>query len=272
MKTRYRLSVPDAGGAPARYQAGFTLTELAVVLIIVALLIGGLLMPLSEQDNQRRTSETRKTLADINDALLGFAAANGRLPCPAAPAATGVEAPLGGGVCTNPYDGLVPGVTLGLGSLHGDGYVLDAWGNPIHLAVSRDPSDGSATPPFWNNSFTTTPTAAAGIAGIGMSNLHPDLQVCSGGAPSASVQCTGNALATNAVAVIYSLGRNGTIGGTGTDEQQNPNPHVAAPADRLFVSREAADAGSANGEFDDIVIWLSPNILYNKMIAAGRLP
>jgi prepilin-type N-terminal cleavage/methylation domain-containing protein len=254
---------------------GFTLTELAVVLVIVALLIGGLMMPLSAQNDLRRTSETRKTLADINDALLGFAAANGRLPCPAAPAATGVEALSGVGGCANPYDGLVPGVTLGLGSLDGNGYVLDAWGNPIHLAVSRDPTSptmsANAVGP-WRESFTTTPTATTGIAGIGMSNLHPDLQICTSGAATHSVQCASTTLATNAVAVIYSLGKNGSTGGIGTDERQNPNPNLAIPADRLFVSHEPTDAGSANGEFDDIVIWLSPNIVYNKMIAAGRLP
>ena len=48
---------------------GFTLTELAVVLMIVALLIGGMLVPLSAQNDIRNVNETQKTLNDIRDAL-----------------------------------------------------------------------------------------------------------------------------------------------------------------------------------------------------------
>ncbi|MDP2785976.1 MAG: prepilin-type N-terminal cleavage/methylation domain-containing protein, partial [Sulfurimicrobium sp.] len=70
---------------------GFTLVEMAIVLIIIGLLLGGLLMPLSAQMEQRRISETQKTLDEINQALIGFAVANKRLPCPSTqtdPAAT----------------------------------------------------------------------------------------------------------------------------------------------------------------------------------------
>jgi prepilin-type N-terminal cleavage/methylation domain-containing protein len=44
--------------APSFHGArGFTLTEMAVVLLILTLLIGGMLMPLSAQDEVRRTAE-----------------------------------------------------------------------------------------------------------------------------------------------------------------------------------------------------------------------
>jgi prepilin-type N-terminal cleavage/methylation domain-containing protein len=63
--------------------SGFTLVELAMVLFIVSLLIGGLLMPLSAQNEVRGRQETDRALANIREALIGFAAINGRLPCPA---------------------------------------------------------------------------------------------------------------------------------------------------------------------------------------------
>jgi prepilin-type N-terminal cleavage/methylation domain-containing protein len=63
--------------------SGFTLVELAMVLFIVSLLIGGLLMPLSAQNEVRGRQETDRALATIREALIGFAAINGRLPCPA---------------------------------------------------------------------------------------------------------------------------------------------------------------------------------------------
>jgi hypothetical protein len=45
-------------------------------------------------------------------------------------------------------------------------------------------------------------------------------------------------------------------------------------AGTTFVSRTYQDTGATGtgGEFDDIVVWLSPNILFNRMVAAGQLP
>ena len=71
-------------------------------------------------------------------------------------------------------------------------------------------------------------------------------------------------LANNAVATVYSRGRNGAAAPASTDEQANGN------ADRLFVSHTPTPAGA--NDFDDLVTWISPNILYNRLIAAGRLP
>ena len=108
----------------------------------------------------------------------------------------------------------------------------------------------------------------------GISCLHPDLHVCSAGGATAQEVCanTTSTLSDGAVAVVYSLGNNAATGGTGSDESNNPNPNTSVAADRVFISHEPTAAGSTSGEFDDIVTWLSPNILYNRMIAAGRLP
>ncbi|MBI4191564.1 MAG: prepilin-type N-terminal cleavage/methylation domain-containing protein [Betaproteobacteria bacterium] len=64
--------------------AGFTLIEMAVALVVVALLLGSLLAPLSSQVEQRKISEAQKILEQINDALMGFAMSQtpARLPCP----------------------------------------------------------------------------------------------------------------------------------------------------------------------------------------------
>jgi prepilin-type N-terminal cleavage/methylation domain-containing protein len=289
MMTTFQLpGRPDTSEnrAPRSRQNGFTLTELAVVLVIVALLIGGMLMPLSAQDELRRTTETQKTLGDIRDALLGFAAANGRLPCPATAASSGKEEPAGGGNCdlawplgSNSYAGFVPAATLGITPTDSHGYAIDAWGNPIRYAVFpkpiNDPLGAEIGYPF---------TSANGLKTVTLNQLasytktNPLLSVCSSGDAVTNPQ-TGNATCTaagsvtnQAVAVIYSLGKNAGSGGAGRGEQHNPNPNSAIAPDPAFVSHTQTAAGSDDGEFDDIVIWLSPNILYNKMIAAGRLP
>jgi hypothetical protein len=40
-----------------------------------------------------------------------------------------------------------------------------------------------------------------------------------------------------------------------------------------LIARDPGDGACVpGGAFDDMVIWLSPNILYNRMVAAQRLP
>lgn len=243
---------------------GFTLVELAIVLIIVTLLSSGLMMSLSAQQEASARAETQRRLDDARDVLLGYAATNGRLPCPAAPRATGIESPVGGITCTNNWDGFLPAITLGIGPTDVNGYAIDAWGNPIRYALTTYPNAFCASQCFaatdgvkavWNNASPAT--------------LAPDLQVCNTavgatGSGSGATCASGTTLTNNAVAVIFSRGRNGASAPTSADEQANGD------ADRLFVSHTPTPAGA--NEFDDLVVWLSPNLLYNRLIAAGRLP
>ena len=70
-------------------QAGFTIVEIAIVLLVVGLMIGGLVAPLSSQLEQRRVSNTERAMEDAREALFGFALRNGYLPCPAISAIDG---------------------------------------------------------------------------------------------------------------------------------------------------------------------------------------
>jgi prepilin-type N-terminal cleavage/methylation domain-containing protein len=253
-------------------QHGFTLVEIAIVLLIVALLMGGLLPTLSSQIEQRRNSDTSKQLDEIRDALIGFAIINGRLPCPAFGSTNSLESFAGGGSPSNgnclnspnDYNGFLPAATLGLsGTMDSSGYLIDSWGNRIHYAVTS-----------WNNVFTT----AGGISSLGISNLPtsgtPHLQVCSAASSNSTSCSVANSALTaspGVPVVIYSTGKNGSSGGTGADEAENPNPH-SADNDRVFVSHIPTPSGVANGYFDDIVTWMSQTVLINKMVAAGKLP
>jgi len=247
--------------------AGFSLIELAIVLFIITLLMGGLLPTITSQLDQQHTTETRKQLEDIQQALIGYAVINGRLPCPASSSSNGIENPVGGGSCgSNTYDGFVPAATLGVptgvDNQGNKGFAVDAWGNRIRYAVTK-----------WSSYAFTTP---AGIKTY-FATLAPNLQVCSTsvgittpGADTATC-ATGSSLTSGVPAVIYSTGKNGAYGGVGNDEKQNPNPNGAA-ADRLFISHISTPSSDPNGEFDDIVVWISPNILINRMVTAGVLP
>ena len=247
-------------------QGGFTLVELAIVLIIVTLLTSGLMMSLMAQQEMMASAETQRRLNEARDALLGFAAANGRLPCPAAPATTGLELPAGGGDCNNPWDGFLPAITLGMTPTNENGYAVDGWGNPIRYGITTDKATGLCP--------TSCVTTADGIKAawnqsVGSLKLAPDIRVCNTatgmtGAGVTAICAAGTDLANKAVATIFSRGKNGAMAPISNDEQANGN------ADRLFVSHTQTSAGA--NEFDDLVIWLSPNTLYNRLILVGKLP
>ncbi|TWI69462.1 prepilin-type N-terminal cleavage/methylation domain-containing protein [Pseudoduganella lurida] len=228
---------------------GFTLVEIAIVLVVVGLLIGGLLTPLSSQLEQRRTADTQRAMEEAREALIGFAVRNGYLPCPAISAANGLE-DRSGERCTNERRmGFLPWATLGLAK-------LDSWDHVFLYSATPDFTDSAvpfrlATP---RDITVATRDAAGNLAAATAPNDIP--------------------------AVILSTGRNGYGGfsdlgvraadaGTGNlDEKVNLNP-----AGTAFVMRGVSDnAKLPGGAFDDLVVWVSPNILFNRMIAAQRLP
>ena len=286
----------------ARRQRGVNLVELAISLAVMAIVAAGILVPLVTQIGQRNVLATETTIGDIKDALLGYAALNRRLPCPATAAnGVGVEVFATGGTAAtgecSAFWGFVPGRTLGLTPLDSSGFVLDAWGNRIQYAVSGQTL--TATPGIVGSGIARGFTRTDGlrsatlpvIARTAYTTYPPALlQVCASGsnvtantacyttptpvAPGPGPASPANELTTTAVVVIWSSGPNATTaGGTGTaiDEAQNPNPRNAyASADVIFVSRGRSDI--ATNPFDDVVNWIGVNTLVSRMIAAGQLP
>ncbi len=269
-----------------RRPAGFTLAEMAIVLLVVGLLLGSVVSLVSTQLEARNIAETQSRLDQIKDALIGFAIVNGRLPCPATNTSAGVETPTGG-ICTYPHDGFVPARTLSFYPQSTSGFAVDAWNNPIRYAVSRVPTV-HLTPTAWYDTFTTIPTTSAGIKyqvqtnGFAAAQLLPDLRVCSDAtgitnAGTANAACAANKDITDTksvVAIIYSVGKNfATVGAAGIDEAANWTPNPADPTklttlsrDRVFVSHTPTPA------FDDLVVWIPVTTLFSRMIAAGTLP
>jgi prepilin-type N-terminal cleavage/methylation domain-containing protein len=245
---------------PPKNISGFTLVEMTIVLLIVTLLLSGLVPTISSQIEQRQTNETLKQLDEIQQALIGYAVTYGRLPCPASPTSNGIESPATGtGICDYPYNGFIPAATLGIATVADSkgnkGYAVDSWGNRIHYAVTT----------VSGNTFTIL----NGMNSTGISGLVPDLLVCStASTTNTSCSVTNSALTSNpgVPVVIFSTGKNGGYGGTGADETENTNNN------RIFVSHVPSPVSASNGEFDDLVVWISPNILINRMVSAGKLP
>lgn len=255
-----------------RSARGFTLLELAVVVLVITMLVGSLLVPLATQVEQRKVSETQHRLAQIQDALVGFAIANGRFPCPASTTSAGVEDPPGGGNCNHFFDGYVPGKTLGLPNIDEQGYVVDAWGlqaNRIRYAITNA-TVGATVRPF----TTLGGMRSAGITALGDSATNHFLYVCAGAAGTTPTQCSAivpptpdpNALSRgDAVFVLLSAGKNaGTGGGTSPDEAVNQS---ATP---VFVSKPNSDV--TGSEFDDLLVWESRYTVLSRLSSAGQLP
>lgn len=291
-------SFPSARSADR--QRGFSLTEMAVVFTIVALLLGGLTYTLSSQMEARLLTDTQRRLDDARELLLAFAVANGRLPCPArytsnvshsqgresfcsadAPAAcAGSETTTvqSHGNCSNYYDGYLPAVSIGYTPVDNEGFAVDAWGNRIRYAVAKktaQPSTGG-----YSASCATTGipgfTSTTRLKANGVGCVPDEMVVCASATGVTSTTCGTATPVTNqktVVAVVFSSGKNYRSAATAaaataagrTDEAANLD------GDGVFVFHTPVPFGTAN-EFDDMVTWLPAGLLYSRLISAATLP
>lgn len=257
---------------------GFTLVEVAVVVLVITLLLGSLLVPLAAQVDERKTSDTQKALDEAREALIGFAMTNGRLPCPdingdgLEDVRTGADA-ASDGCAGGVYLGWLPWATLGVAQ-------TDAWGNRFKYRVTNEFTrrTGDAT-------AVTCPPAGADPNSCTLELTDSgNLQVHTRNpATKADV-----AVAGSAPGVVISFGKNG-YGATSGDGVAQPAPPAgndneianATTTTTTFFSRPMSPpsgscsdtvAGQPFCEFDDIVVWIPTGILFNRMVAAGKLP
>lgn len=235
-------------------ESGFTLVELAVVLVIISLLVGSFIGSFSGRIDATRREATKKELAEIKQVLLAYVYVNGTplaLPCPDTDVPPdGVGNGVAGVCAAGTAVGTLPWVTLGMGR-------QDAWGTQYSYWVQSS---------YANN-----------IAGFNLDTPS------GGGEIDTRVNNIARAIAPNAVAVIFSRGKNGLggISSEGVSRDVIPaagNGHddelANADNDEVFMSRFNTDEGvtAAGGAFDDILIWINTYEIKAKMVEAGKLP
>ncbi len=228
--------VPNSMKSPIRIkQKGFSLIEIAIVLVILGLVLGGVLAPLSTQYENSRRNETINILDKALEASYGYAIVNGQFPCPDT-SGDGLQNRVGAN-CVSPTGGL-PWVTLGVGQ-------NDAWGQPFGYQVTTEFAD-------------TSDGTGCGVATPGVS-----FEICSVGNITIRDSSGGGLVAQNIPALIWSMGKNWAAPAS-PDESENSD------GDAVFVSK--IYSGLSGAEFDDLIVWVTPAILKTRMVNAGRLP
>lgn len=232
-------------------QQGFSLIEMAIVLVILGMLLGGLMVPLSSQREVSQRQATERQLQEIRNALIGFAQINNRLPCPAQINTNGVEARVLAGInrgnCTFP-NGVIPFMDIGIQGTIINQNLVDVWQQPI---LYRLTSVAGPIPPgtAWVYAKSPIPLAPA------VTN-RPDFQICNTSVSATLLTCanTASTTATNVVAVVISTGENHGS----ADEVENTD------IDRVYVMH------SPTQNFDDVLIWISQPTLTYELSRAGQ--
>lgn len=275
-----------------KHTRGFTLIEMAVVLVILSMAAAGGLAVVTRSTDVEKMRLTRERMDKILRATELYAQKWYAVTCPASPTQLPTDAGfsrsmgyVGAGpaptcitatglarsASNNVFMGAVPTGTLGLPPE----YMLDGWGRKFAFVVDQDMINGQGTflidkEFFRGNNSDILLVDASGNAVVKDATNSPS------GAPSAGD-------ARNPVVVLISHGKNG-FGAypykgtaqvvdsrvTANRTMENDNAHVSADSvafDTVFraLTYKETDTGSAATAqmFDDIVMWRTQTDLKN---------
>lgn len=248
--------------------AGFSLVELSIVVVITAILLTMGITALTVQSENAAFSATRNRQQLIGEALSGYFARNGRLPCPDLPTAAGNVIGRGDDNRATVDDvttkcasdiGVLPYIDLGIPR----DAVLDGWENFYAYRVTTD----AGVDLDWARS------SAAIIPG------KPAKLVVSERSPASSAVLTKASGPLNAVYVLVSHGRNG-LGATTVQGTTNSAP-AAATDEALnaaggatvdgFIRRDVTAVDAGYGAYDDIVAFATAEQLVSPLVKDGSV-
>ncbi|MEO7404618.1 MAG: hypothetical protein ABIU95_13200 [Burkholderiales bacterium] len=250
---------------------GGALLELAIAVSLCATVGCGVAVPLAAQVDLERERQTAMQMSELRTVLLGYAMANGRLPCPAdahlpdAHPLAGREAAIVANECAGGYSGAVPWATLGTPS-------IDAFGRRYRYRVARDLANG------WDECHDRA--SAADSPSICLTAPKPDSHPANALALEVRERRRGGSLAAGSesiaaglAVVLISHGANGHFGTNTAGRAVAGDQHAvrdearnAAPTTVSFMVRTRAPgqsgcdddrAGAPLCAFDDLVRWIS---------------
>lgn len=190
------MPVTHAPRRRPRAQAGFTLAEIAIVLVIITILASVFILPLGGQLEARQRAEARDTLEDIRAALIGYAIIHKRLPCPTViidvtDAAHGLEPASSPPCAAATSDGFLPWRQLGIAP-------RDPWGNHWRYRVDAA------------FAVTIAPTTNTGNNLVVRDHQGADLTLTSDNTAAFIVYSTGANLQAEGLNAVYESGTDAT--------------------------------------------------------------
>lgn len=226
---------------------GFTLIEMAIVLVVIGLLLSGGIVAITPVVQGTKVSETKSKLDRVEQALVLHVIRYGCLPCPATPGtastvATAGQASAGGtpyatgcqaGACDNTL-GVVPWVNLEIS----ESDAADGFGKRFTYALSPglQSTDG----------MTRTPPSGYPAGTLDVNNI------------------AGTAITSAAAYVLISHGSDGAFGyGTQTGTRAAADTVGSVPQlensdnDDDFIQDELFQNQASTNFFDDVVRWRS---------------
>ncbi|MDG4811704.1 prepilin-type N-terminal cleavage/methylation domain-containing protein [Hydrogenovibrio sp. 3SP14C1] len=269
-----------------QYKLGFTLIEMALVLVIVSLLIIGSIVTLKSQNEQVRYVDSRQFLSQIKLALLSFNGVNSYLPCPDIDR-DGVEDRAVNGACTG-KEGTVPYRDIGLRLAD----VRDGFSNLVRYVVNEEATviesmqDAGHSASYFCNAVCSAGSASAGVLPVFQLTTPPvagnaglgNYNVCS---EEASLCNNSAQMAYESLSVILVAANK--RGGINCNERGNPEVENC-DGDALFWQGSFAEMPAVSGFFDDEISGLSgyeikshflkthPNALFDSSLGGGTPP
>lgn len=242
-----KQAMPKQRSMAVSTQRGFSLVEMAVVLVIMGLLLAMVMTPLRAQRASKAQHQTETALLEAKQALLGHALIHRYLPCPDTDATPdGWENVKADGGCQK-SEGILPWQNLGVTP-------ADAWGRLWRYRVDASFSHHQV------------------LFGFAQAENASEIEVQTETGPVSSQR-------SRPVAIVLSHGENGlggmhVIEGVGMQAMDKPisqDEMENADGDINFVDK-AVQMGASNNSFDDILVMLSPKVLIASMVQAQRLP
>lgn len=242
------------GISRTKHQGGFSLIELAVVLIILSVLLGLGLSAMNAQLTRAHFETTTKRQQIVKDALVNYLRVNRRLPCPANAVSDGVQVPdnmVGpcnpGVVAGTTNFGILPWRTLGLDR----DTAIDGWGTLFSYMVSNSNAAGQSQ--NWTSNVTVFGDNLGALMMQDRTAIPPVRRFS---------------------AAIISHGQN-TLGGFTAKGTANIAPPPATNPEEVFNNGGTPDTfflDEPTPTFDDVVVGISADELNGLLIRDGGLP
>jgi prepilin-type N-terminal cleavage/methylation domain-containing protein len=259
---------------------GFTLVEMAVVLVIIGFLLSAGLKVASSVLSTSASSSTTSNMNVIKQSLVSYLRSNGKLPCPDT---SGIPTGISPASCTSSDQGygVVPWVTLGLSR----DIALDGFSNFITYRVSngdgisiQKPTESIPSAIYKNQDWTNRDPNNTQNNYFTILSITSD-QSDKNGYKTIEIQERDEAgklstITYNAIVVLFSHGKNGygakTVKGTTIDSSHAGEDETVnnTNGSTTFITRKAVDSSSApGGAFDDVITYMTPNDLLQPLLS-----